>query len=431
MSHPLSARIGRDHHLARLALLPLLLAALYFGYRLVIEAWAINIIRQETQRLDETGQSLNLVNLEESFTNRMKRDGATELNGLLRVSEGLLLSQRAVPSYWRAMDVTNKVESEEVDTELEKLFVSGQPLVEAVRKASKYPGPLQMKIDFNSWLLSPTIPSQLASLLLFDASRQIRKKDSEKVIADLQACVDLIYAYEISGSFLLDLTVVEWRICETILVSMNQNIWNKSQLLELEKIHRDLENLSDKRITDLSIHRSKYWAARTRGYGYGMENLSYIRLSFDLPSDSAESLLVFKEFENMGSQLPNDKRNLTRFIGKITGRESYGIGRLSGFGTTRQTLNPLLETWQTKNGYSNKAAGIAIALKRYQLDSGHFPNQLADLLLDGPAYYRSFGIGYEVKDEKAYLWRMSNSMPDHLPEEGSQEYTNALVCEIQ
>ena len=79
MNHPLSARIGRDHLLARLAMLPLLLTALYFGYRLAIEAWAINIIRHETQRLDEAGQSLNLVNLEESFTNRMKREGATEL----------------------------------------------------------------------------------------------------------------------------------------------------------------------------------------------------------------------------------------------------------------------------------------------------------------------------------------------------------------
>ena len=231
--------------------------------------------------------------------------------------------------------------------------------------------------------------------------------------------------------FLFDLTVVEWRICETILVSMKQNMWDRSQLLELEKIHRDLENLSGKRITDLSMHRSKYWVARTRGYGYAMENLSSIRLSFDLPSDSAETLLVFKELESMGSQLPNDERSLNRFFRKITGSDGYGIGRLSGFGTTRQAHDPLLVTWQTKNGYSNKAAGIAIALKRYQLDSGHFPIQLADLLLDGPAYYRSFGIGYEVKDEKAYLWRMSNSMPDHLPEEGSQEYTNSLVCEIQ
>ena len=65
------------------------------------------------------------------------------------------------------MDATNKVESEEVEAELEKLFVSSQPLVEAVRKASKYPGPLHMKIDFNSSFLSTnnTLATSVTSVI--------------------------------------------------------------------------------------------------------------------------------------------------------------------------------------------------------------------------------------------------------------------------
>lgn len=318
-----------------------------------------------------------------------------------------------------------------------------KPLIDKIHAVTRSKQPTWQPLTFDGamTLLEPIQNSRnLARILQVEVEHALYIGDSERAMRGLQSLDGLAYAFDWNLCLVADLVAVALRGIHFAMIqrSLSLDIWTEAQLVELSSQVAQRQDLAKRWRATIAGERGLMFDWVTdQGFRDDELGFSGIEFLFSIPSVQESLLIAYSQIEAIADQgidkLAENALVFERRLRPDGGRgfsiEHIGVG----------TLMPAVQAFAAaviRSEDSRRFTLAAIAIKRYQLAKGQFPErlvQLKDIGLDRSDWTTVGGdiFGYTKEDTKgdtAYLWsysfRDTKVMPQERPaldEDGMQQ----------
>lgn len=314
-----------------------------------------------------------------------------------------------------------------------------RPVIDKVRTISDSKEATWQPITFDGFetLLEPIQQSRtIARTLQVDVEHALYVRDSERAMSGLRSLDGLVYAFDWRICLVADLVTSALRGSHFAMIqrSMNVDIWNDEQLLELTSQVSVMQDVSKRWRDVISGERALSFGELVTNGGKRIadDGQRGMAMVFSIPSVRERLLFAYSKMASVGDQgIDSLAMNAAELNDEFFGVQRRGFA-VDDIGL--HLLFPAIEAYAAaviRNEDSRRLTLTAIAIKRYQLAKGAFPERLAQLKEVGlkPADWTTVGgdvFGYD-KNEVAYLWSYSFREPKVMPVERPEAQEDGMT----
>lgn len=293
-----------------------------------------------------------------------------------------------------------------------------RPLIEKIRTVTDSKNATWQPLSFDgvATLLEPLQSSRsIARTLQVEIEHALYVGDSERTMRGLRSLDGLVYAFDWRICLVSDLVTTALRNVQYSMIqrSLNVDIWTEEQLLELTSQVSVTQDVSKRWREVIEGERALMFDEVTnRGARVTEGQQGGVAFVLSIPSVRERLLMAYSQLAAVGDQGINSLAKNAEELEKQIFREGRSVFSVDDIGIN--LLFPAVEAYAAaliRNEDSRRLTLTALAIKRYQLANGEFPERLVQLKDAGlkPADWTTVGgsvFGYD-KDEAAYLWSYS------------------------
>lgn len=412
-----------------LASVPLVIAALCLSALGIHESLVAGRVRTEVAQIREAGHPTDDVSMSRWHAEKTSPDGTKAWSEILRLvdagstSFGRIERVPYVGSAPIPGEIAPSGEWAE-EAEVGEYLYWMRPVIDQIHEATEYPVPVWQPIEFQGF--DTPLPElqdarTIIRLLSLETEHALYQQDAERALRALDSMRRVAAAFDWPLCMVCDLVQIAHRGTHQSMIrrSMATGIWNEDQL---------------RRLTDqLGPPRevSQRWRDVIAGErAMMMASVLDTHLSDDLWGSNAPPALVRQWL----FVLPSVRERLLQNYQALQSVAAGGLDELT------QRAENLQQTWTSETGESQsfvllpaqvqglflpavvsyavaiereetsrRFALTALAIKRFQLQTGHWPENLSQLErvgLEASDWETVSGgrFGYEATDGRAYLW---------------------------
>ncbi len=297
-----------------------------------------------------------------------------------------------------------------------------KPLIDKIHTVSRSKKPTWQPLTFEGigTLLEPIQNARnLARILNVEVEHALYVGDSERAMRGLQSLDGLAYAFDWNICLVTDLVGIALRGIQFSMIqrSLSLDIWTDEQLVELSSQLAQRQDLAKRwRATIAGERGLMFDEVANKGARIDGDEFNGIAFLFSIPSVQESLLVTYSQMEPIADQgFDNLEKNAQEFEDRLAVAHGSGLS-IENIGAAM--LLPAVQAFAAaviRSEDSRRFTLTAIAIKRYQLAKGQFPERLDQLKEIGlnPADWTTVGgivFGYN-QDEPAYVWSYSFRTP--------------------
>jgi len=312
-----------------------------------------------------------------------------------------------------------------------------KPLIEKIHAVSGSKAPTWQPLRFEGvmTLLEPIQSSRnIARILQVEIEHALYVGDSERAMRGLRSLDGLVYAFDWKICLVTDLVTTALRGIHFSMIqrSLGLDIWTAEQLVELSAQITEKQDVSDRWRTVIAGERGLMFdEVLTHGVWIEDGLPGGIKFFFSIPSVRQRLLFAYSQVEPIADQgieslAKNAETFEKQFFVDTAGRFSIDDIGVNLFFPAIQAYASAL----VRDEDSRRLTLTAIAIKRYQLANGQFPERLKQLKDVGlkPSDWTTVPgneFGYD-KEGPAYLWCYWFREPKVMPQERPESEENGM-----
>jgi len=301
-----------------------------------------------------------------------------------------------------------------------------RPVIDEIHAAAQYPTPVWQPIEFRGFatLLEELQNSRtLARLLSLDVEHALYHGDSDRALRSLQAMQGVAAAFDWQICIIADLVNLALHQTHQGMIqrSLAVNPWSEEQLQLLQHQMSHPREVPRRWQNVIAGERALAYGALDNGIDEYVDGTVLQRLEWiwRIPSVQENLLTRFRDIEILGDQgivgLVERAKQLTQAWLRPRGQQVFFsfthmfIGSFEAYARAIEREEMLRRLTLT-----------AIAIKRFQLSTGQWPERLDQLEQVGlkPVDWHTTSagqFGYEVDDEVAYVWSLDSLNETTVP----------------
>jgi len=406
----------------------LLLAATALG----INEWrAAGRVESELARIQAAGHPIDDASMSRWFFDHTSQEGTAQWSNLLSLvtvgSSGFQLEQ--LPYLGNAPIPAEIVPAEPWDAEpaVAEFLQWMQPVIEELHAATEYPTPVWQPIEFRGFatlLESLQNSRSLARLLSLEVEHALYHGDSDRALRSLQTMQGVAAAFEWQSFMVADMVTSALHQSHHAMIQRSLAVapWSEEQLQLLQDQVAIPREVASRWGNVIAGERAFLTATLSQisNSGESSFELGGIDWLWRIPSLQEGTLSAYREIEAVGAQgltgLVERANLLTEDWRRPTGPERI-------FNSLNRMFLPAFESYAVvieREEMSRRLTLTAIAIKRFQLGTGQWPERLDQLKQVGlePADWHTVSagaFGYEVGDNTAYLWSFAHGKESAVP----------------
>lgn len=408
-----------------LAITPPVLLAICLIVLAIYETLAANQIKAELARLRAAGQPADDPSLARAYLELTSPEGTHDWAEIIRLagaSERGLVDLEQLP-YVGMLEMTSEIVSLEQwakNTEVAQYLRWRRPLIEKIHQAAQHATPVYQPIEFQGYGTHlPDVSSTRAviRLLQLEVVDALHHRDTGRAMRGLESMQGLCAAFDWPMCLICDLVhkALQGVHHASIQQSLIADIWNDEQLRQLAEQVGQPREIAQRWRSVLAGERAMLLASlASQQLWQSGSVLDFVdRWLMALPSTQAHMLDAYRRIENLGDEGLEGLYQRARAVDSV-----WEIDRNAPQSWYEFTVRRYQNYMPTCRGYAGALEGAensrrltqtALAIKRFQLQTGRWPDDLTQLGQVGlqPADSQTVTgerFGYEVENELAYLW---------------------------
>lgn len=419
--------------------IPLGMLLCSFLWLVIREIQASDRVAAELARIETAGQPTGNASLARWFSQHTHREGTTAWSEILALavrpwggpSEQLpYVGPAAEP---RQLDPQQPWPEQQVVGEYLRWM---RPVIEQIHQANEYPVPVWQPVQFRGYL---TQLEELHSargvirLLCLDVEHALYQGDSTRALRSLAAMRRTADAFDWQFAVVADLVPLTYRKIHQAMVrrSLSVDHWKDEQLRALAEQLAQPRELPQRWQRVVAGERAFASAAGAEQQYWLDENQTWIvSLLMRIPSGRESILMSYRRLESLGD-------SGVEALVEHDWNALYGDLRHSPWSILMPSFTSYARAIEREED-SRRFALTAVAIKRFQRHSGHWPEHLSQLQqvgLDSADWTTVSGgrFGYQVQDDAVLLWsyephdqtRVSSAPPQ--PEREGDDLSDLLI----
>jgi len=424
----------------------LLIAATALG----INEWrAAGRVEAELARIQAAGYPIDDASMSRWFFDHTSQEGTAQWSKLLSLvtvgSSGFQLEQ--LPYLGNAPIPTEIVPAKPWDAEpaVAEYLQWMQPVIEELHAATEYPTPVWQPIEFRGFatlLESLQNSRSLVRLLRLEVEHALYHGESDRALRGLQTMQGVAAAFDWQICIVADLVNIALDQSHHAMLQRSLTVapWSEEQLQLLQDQVSTPRNVKRRWGNVIAGERAMVLSALTpqllvQDNSPGLQQLGWL---WRVPSLQETTLAAYHGLELIGAP------GLAGLAERASVLEHAWVdaGPTSIFAVFVNLFLPGVSGYAgavEREEMSRRLTLTAVAIKRFQLSTGQWPERLDQLTQVGlePADWHTVSagaFGYEVSDDTAYLWSFADgkesAVPANrppLPDSDSTQPTTPLV----
>ncbi len=386
------------------------------------EKQAFNRVQAELARLRASGQPIDDASMSEWFLDNTSSEGAAAWGAIIQL---VTAAPRGTDSFDR-LPYVGRVGRASVPAEIKpgsdwpeqrevaEYLRCMRPVIDQIAAATEYPTPVWQPLEFRGFmtLLGELQNSrQLTRLLALEAEHALYHGDTDRALRSLESMRGVAAAFDWELCIVAELVQIAARGVHQNMIrrSLAADLWSADQLQLLQEQLGPARDVpprwrrviaGERALILASVSDREFWQAEV-----GLSPL------WSMPSLRAAMLRNYQEMENVAAGglvgLVQRAGELERHRANKAGRRQSFLSFIDHSASYLPAIGAFAEATESEEN-SRRFSRTAVAIKAFQLRSGRWPHQLAELQqvgLSADDWNTVSGgrFGYE-SGEAAYLW---------------------------
>ena len=408
-----------------LAMIPLIVAVMYFGYRGLHQWQADQANQQQIEEWAQAGIPYDNASLQKSYLGRTHPEGYADWARALRLSEwGYRIDTfTRLPMIGGEGELpTVLIPDANIDQWKDNALVASylkemQTVVDLVERASSHPTPVQFPMHFQGFgTLLPHIQScrSIARLLALDCEYAYSQNETQRALRDLSLMGPTAEAFDSHDVLVGELVIAAVRGIKfrTVRRTLTHCAWDEPQLEALRELLPPERDITARWRQAITFERAMALASLgTPGFdllpGYESRIMGPTKQNRKIqPSD----IQLVREYYNelidaaAGDSILQWKKKVAEIEIRLNNEDPKSIAAMI-LPATAQVSDARIHVEHTR-----RWTLTAVALRHYHQQNGNWPKKLSDLSTVGLVFddYSNLNgemFGYEVDGQTAYLWK--------------------------
>ncbi len=425
----------------------LLVAATALGFN---EWRAADRVEAELARIQAAGYPVDDASMSRWFLDNASQEGTAQWSELLSLvtvgSSGFQLEQ--LPYLGNAPIPAEIVPAGRWDEEpaVAEFLQWMQPVINGIHAAIEYPTPVWQPIEFRGFatLLEELQNSRnLVRLLSLDVEHALYHGESDRALRSLQAMQGVSDAFDWQACMVADLVNMALRQSYHLMIqrSLVSAPWSEAQLQMLHDRLAVPRDVSKRWRNVVAGERAFLNATLSHASSSGISSseLEGLDWLWRVPTVRESAFAAYRDMEAIGSEGMTGLGERAQALARSWFSSPTGFGQLF---LINYLFSPAVESYARaieREEMSRRLTLTAVAIKRFQLRSGQWPERLDQLQQVGlvPTDWHTVSagpFGYEVSDDTAYLWSFADGQETAVsatrpapPDPQSTQRTTPLV----
>jgi len=407
-----------------IAVVPLVILSIVAIWVAIGERQASARITKELGRVREAGFPTDNVTMRQWFLANTHQEGSQAWSQILRMAETLPFDPQLVDQipYLGGATVPETVSAPgtwKAEPLVKSVLNVMRPLLEEVHAATVHRGPVWQPLQFEgfSTLLVPLQSSRsVIRLLQLDIEHALYHRDSERAMRSLESLRYVTDAFNWELALIAELIHVAGRNIHQSMIrrSLSLDLWNEKQLVLLWKQVAEPLDIKIRwpRVIagERALGLSEIMSDKPSAFG---EDMKVTKFLIAFPTTHEALINMYARIERVGDggiQHLVQRADVLETSYAMQNKRRLSPANLNNIGIN--LLMPAVKAFAVameNEETSRRFTLTALAIKKYQLVNGQWPENLAQLSSVGleRANWRTVSqgdFGYEISETGVYLW---------------------------